>query len=62
MFSNSLTSAARFASLFAAAALTATMLAGIDGLAVSQHADVALAKARAANSQVATVSTPAARI
>jgi hypothetical protein len=49
MFTNSLT-------------LTATMLAGIDGLAVSQHADVALAKARAANAQVATVAAPAARI
>ena len=56
------TPAVRFAGLFVSAVITAVMLSGIDGLAVSQHAEVALAKAKAANAQVATIAAPAGRI
>lgn len=53
--------ATRFASLIVAAVITTTMLAGIDSLAVSQHADVALAKVRATGAQMVAVAVAAAR-
>ena len=49
------TPAFRTAALFAAVALTAAMLGGIDGLAVSRHADTAYAKAK-------THTAPAAKV
>jgi hypothetical protein len=60
------TPAARFsvhlASLLVSSVITAVMLSGIDGLAVSQHAEVALAKAKAAGAEVAVLAVPAGRI
>ena len=52
----------RLTSVLVSAAITAVMLGGIDGLAVSQHAEVALAKAKAASAEVAAMAAPAGRI
>ena len=53
----------RLASLLGSAVITAVILSGIDGLAVSQHAEVArLAKAKAASADVAAIAAPAGRI
>jgi hypothetical protein len=52
----------RLASLLGSAVITAVVLSGIDGLAVSQHAEVALAKAKAGGAEVAATAAPVGRI